>query len=284
MHHLQRPEGRIAYDLYGAGNTGTLVVCVPGMFDHRSSFRFVGAALADAGYRVAVMDLRGHGDSDITFSDHTDRAAATDAIALAEELNQEMNQGLNQDLDGARVVIAGNSLGAGAATIAALDRPDLVAGIALLGPFLRVPQTSWAQRVMLKVLLARPWAPRALTLFYDKLHAGRTPEGHREQLDRVLRMLRPADRYRAIRETINGSKISEERIRGAEPPAAEAVVIMGEQDPDWPDPRAEAAWVASVVDGRVVMVPECGHYPQSQRPDVVVPTLIDLVEKANAGA
>jgi pimeloyl-ACP methyl ester carboxylesterase len=276
MHHLQRPEGRIAYDLYGAENTGTLVICVPGMFDHRSSFRFVGAALADAGYRVAAMDLRGHGDSDITFSDHTDRAAATDAIALAEELNQGPN--------GARVVIAGNSLGAGAATIAALDRPDLVAGIALLGPFLRVPQTSWAQRVMLKFLLARPWAPRALTLFYDKLHAGRTPEGHAEQLERVLRMLRPADRYRAIRKTINGPKVSEERIQGAEPPAAEAVVIMGEQDPDWPDPRAEADWVASVVGGRVLMVPECGHYPQSQRPDVVAPALVDLVEKVNAGA
>lgn len=272
MHHLQRPEGRIAYDLYGAENTGTLVVCVPGMFDHRASFRFVGAALATVGHRVAVMDLRGHGDSDITFSDHTDHAAATDAIALAEELG------------GGRIVMVGNSLGAGAATIAALERPDLVAGIALLGPFLRVPETTWAKRAMLKVLLTRPWAPRALTLFYDKLHAGRTPEGHGEQLERVLRMLRPADRYRAIRETINGPKRTVEWIEGAEPPAAEAVVIMGERDPDWPDPRAEAVWVASVVDGRVVMVPECGHYPQSQRPDVVAPALVDLVEKVNAGA
>ncbi|GAA1108625.1 alpha/beta fold hydrolase [Nocardiopsis metallicus] len=276
MHHLQRPEGRIAYDLYGAQNAGTLVVCVPGMFDHRASFRFVGAALATAGYRVAAMDLRGHGDSDLTFSDHTDRAAATDAIALAEELNQ--------GAAGARVVMAGNSLGAGAVTIAALDRPDLVAGIALLGPFLRAPEAGWAKRALLKVLLARPWAPRALTLFYDKLHAGRIPEGHAEQLERVLRMLRPAERYRAIRETINGPKVSEERIQGAEPPVAEAVVIMGEQDPDWPDPRAEAAWVASVVEGRVVMVPECGHYPQSQRPDVVAPALVDLAERVNAGA
>lgn len=59
---------------------------------------------------------------------------------------------------------------------------------------------------------------------------------------------------------------------------------MGEQDPDWPDPRAEAAWVASAVEGRVVMVPECGHYPQSQRPDVVAPALVDLAERVNAGA
>lgn len=269
---LQRPEGRIAYDLYGAGNTGTLVLCVPGMFDHRHSFRFVGAALAAAGYRVAAMDLRGHGDSDITFRDHTDLAAATDAIALAEELGGE------------RIVMVGNSLGAGAATIAAVDRPELVAGIALLGPFLRAPKTTWAKKALLKILLARPWAPRALTLFYDKLHAGRTPEGHDEQLERILRMLRPADRYRVIRETINGPKRTAEWIEGAEPPAAEAVVVMGEQDPDWKDPRAEADWVASVVRGSVVMVPECGHYAQSQRPDVVAPILVDLIEKVGTGA
>ncbi len=278
MHHLQRPEGRIAYDLYGARNTGTLVVFVPGMFDHRASFRFVGSALADAGYRVAAMDLRGHGDSDISFSDHTDHAASTDAIALAEELGAE------------RTVMVGNSLGAGAVTIAAIERPDLVAGIALLGPFLRVPKASPAVNLMHKALLIRPWAPRALTYFYDKLHAGRTPEGHAEQLGRILRMLRPADRYRAVLATINGPKRSVEWVEpieaseGGHPPAAETVVIMGEQDPDWKDPRAEAEWVASVTGGRVVMVPECGHYPQSQRPDVVAPTLVDLVERVNAGA
>ncbi|WP_017590458.1 alpha/beta fold hydrolase [Nocardiopsis ganjiahuensis] len=278
MHHLQRPEGRIAYDLYGARNTGTLVICVPGMFDHRASFRFAGAALAEAGYRVAAMDLRGHGDSDITFSDHTDHAASTDAIALAEELGGE------------RTVMVGNSLGAGAVTIAALERPDLVAGLALLGPFLRMPRTGWAGNLMQKALLVRPWAPRALTFFYNRLHAGRTPEGHDEQLERILGMLRPADRYRAVLATINGPKRTVEWLdritgtEGAEPPAAETVVIMGEQDPDWKDPRAEARWVASVTGGRVVMVPECGHYPQSQRPDVVAPVLVDLVEKVNAGA
>ena len=33
MHRLQRPPGRIAYDLHGAGGPGPLVVCAPGMFD-----------------------------------------------------------------------------------------------------------------------------------------------------------------------------------------------------------------------------------------------------------
>lgn len=269
MHHLDRPGGRIAYDLYGEGDEGPLVVCVPGMFDHRASFRFVGTALAEAGHRVAVMDLRGHGDSDTTFDTYTDWDAATDAIALAEELG------------GRNVVMVGNSLGAAAATLAAIDRRDLVAGIALLGPFLRQPATSIAQRFALRVLLLRPWAPRALTLFYDTLHAGRTPEGHQEQKGRILRMLRPADRHRAVVRTITSPRMT---VSSSEGLRARAVVVMGEKDPDWKDPEAEAEWVSSVVGGSVVMVPECGHYAQSQRPDVVVPVLKGLLEEVSAGA
>ncbi|WP_116244326.1 alpha/beta fold hydrolase [Nocardiopsis sp. FIRDI 009] len=269
MHHLHRPRGRIAYDLYGPGNDGTLVVCVPGMFDHRASFRFVGAALADAGHRVAVMDLRGHGDSDTTFDRYDNRAAAEDALALIEEL------------DGTGAVVVGCSMGGAAATIAAGERPELVAGIALLGPFLRSATPNLFTRVMLRLLLLRPWGPKALTSYYDSLHTGRKPEGHEEQKARVMAMLRPPDRFRAVRSTIHAPH---EEVLDADGLSARAVVLVGEQDPDWPDPAAEAAWVASVVGGSVRMVPECGHYPQSQRPDLVVPALLDLVEEVRAGA
>jgi len=43
--------------------TGPLVVAVPGMGDLRSTYRDLVPALVAAGYRVAVTDLRGHGDS-----------------------------------------------------------------------------------------------------------------------------------------------------------------------------------------------------------------------------
>jgi pimeloyl-ACP methyl ester carboxylesterase len=46
----------------------TLVVLVPGTSDLRASYRFLAPALKEAGYRVACTDLRGHGDSDATFS------------------------------------------------------------------------------------------------------------------------------------------------------------------------------------------------------------------------
>src|ERR1700733_8306586 len=104
---LDRPEGRIAYDV---GGDGPLVVLVPGMGDLRSTYRFVAPALRRAGYRVACTDLRGHGDSDTTFASYGDIETAGDLIALIEELHGP-------------AVVVGNSMGAGAATLAAALQP-----------------------------------------------------------------------------------------------------------------------------------------------------------------
>ena len=53
--------GRIAYEVVGYG---PLVVLSPGMGDTRSSFRFLAPLIVNAGYRVASVDLRGHGESE----------------------------------------------------------------------------------------------------------------------------------------------------------------------------------------------------------------------------
>ena len=58
---------------------------------------------------------------------------------------------------------------------------------------------------------------------------------------------------------------------------------MGEQDPDFPDPAAEAGWIAQATRAQVVMVPEAGHYPQSQRPDITTAAGLDFLETRGAG-
>ena len=57
---LDHANGRIAYDVIGAG---PLVICVPSMGDVRGEYRFLAPRLAQAGYRVVTMDVRGHGES-----------------------------------------------------------------------------------------------------------------------------------------------------------------------------------------------------------------------------
>src|SRR5450755_601050 len=131
--YLSRPEGRIGYDVAG---DGSLVVLVPGMGDLRAGYRFLAPALRAAGYRVACTDLRGHGDSDTTFASYGDEDTAGDVVALIGEL-------------GGPAVVVGNSMGAGSAVLAAAERPDLVSGLVLVGPFVRDPAISAMRRVLL---------------------------------------------------------------------------------------------------------------------------------------
>src|SRR6202050_721331 len=143
--YLTRPEGRIGYDVEG---TGPLVVLVPGMGDLRSTYRFLAPAIRDSGFRVACTDLRGHGDSDATFSSYGDTETAGDVTALIEEL-------------GGTAVVVGNAMGAAVGALIAAERPDLVAGLVLVGPFVRNGKTNAAERAILRVLMAPMWVAAA---------------------------------------------------------------------------------------------------------------------------
>jgi len=55
---------------------------------------------------------------------------------------------------------------------------------------------------------------------------------------------------------------------------------MGDADPDWKDPLAEAAWVASnFTNVETVAVPGAGHAPMFERPDIVAPALIQFLDR-----
>lgn len=256
---LRRPEGRVAYDVAG---DGPLVVCAPGMGDLRSVYRFLAPGLVDAGYRVATMDLRGHGDSDATFSAYDDVAAATDLIALVEEL-------------GGPAVLVGNSMSAGAAVWAAAEAPDLVAGLVLLGPFVREIPTGLVQRLTGRLSLMRPWGPAAWNAYYAKLYPGRPPADLNEHRARIRESLRRPGHWRAFVTTTHTSHAPAEARLGEV--RAPALVVMGECDSDFPDPAAEARLIAGRLNAQVVLVPGAGHYPQAEYPEVVVPAVVEFL-------
>ena len=262
--YLTRPEGRIAYDVAG---DGPLVVLVPGMGDLRDAYRFLAPALVEEGYRVASTDLRGHGDSDATFSSYGDVETAGDVLALIEEL-------------GGPAVIVGNSMGAGAATLAAALQPDLVGGLVLVGPFVRNGEMSMMQRVLLRVAMARPWAASAWKSYMPKLYAGQRPEDFEDYRKQVVASLRRTGYAKAFSLTKRTDHTpAEARLADVSAPA---LVVMGEQDPDFPDPRAEADWIAQVLGAEVVMVGEAGHYPQSQRPEITTAAIVGFLATVNS--
>src|SRR5271155_2428030 len=81
--YVDRPEGRIAYEVVGLG---PLVVLSTGMADIRSAYRFLAPLIADAGYRVASVDLRGHGDSSTGWSSYSPADTADDLIEVIRKL------------------------------------------------------------------------------------------------------------------------------------------------------------------------------------------------------
>lgn len=264
---LQLPEGRIAYDVQGEG---PLVVCMPGMGDARQVYRFLVPRLVEAGYRVATMDLRGHGESDTTFTAHDDVAAATDAIALVEHLR----------VPGAKAVLVGNSMTAGSAVWVAAERPDLVAGIVLAGAFVRDGEVSAVQKIMLGVLLQRPWGRAAWRSYLTSLYPGTKPADLPEHLARVAAAQRRPGGWAAFKATTRTThEPARERLGKV---AVPALVVMGTKDRDWPDPEAEARWIADQLHAELLLVDGAGHYPHAERPEVVAPVVLALLGRAFA--
>ncbi len=264
-HHLQRPDGRLAYDDAG---TGPLVVAVPGMGDLRSTYDELRAALLAAGYRVVTTDLRGHGDSDADFAGHGDEATAGDVAALVEHL------------DAGPAVLVGNSMGASAAAVVAADRPELVRALVLLAPFLRDGGGGPAKRAVLgavlRGMLAAPWGARAWAAYYRTLNKGRRSPRLGEHAAAIRASLRRPGylaAFRTLALTLDHAVV-ERRLPRVQAPS---LAVVGALDPDWPDAAAELAWIGDVLGGRTLLVPDAGHYPQHQVPDVVAAAVLDLL-------
>ena len=247
--YLSRPEGRIAYDLQGEG---PLVVLVPGMADLRSSFRHLTPRLLAAGYSVATTDLRGHGDSDTSFTSYGDVATAGDVHALIQEL-------------GGKAVIVGNSLGAGAGVIVDAEHPEAVDALVLVGPFVRNPPANAITRAVYRVLMAPLWVAAVWKRYLPTLYAGRKPDDFADYRKAVVDSLKRPAYGKAF--SLTTKQTDHDPAEAALPAVtAPTLVVMGELDPDFKDATAEAAWIGEQITARVVMVADAGHYPQAQQP------------------
>ncbi|HEX5331886.1 MAG TPA: alpha/beta hydrolase [Cellulomonas sp.] len=262
---LARPEGRIAYAVAGEG---PLVVLVPGMGDLRSTWRELVGPLTGAGYRVAALDLRGHGDSDTTFTEHGDVVTARDLLALIENL-------------GGPAVVIGSSMGTSAAAWAAAERADLVAGLVLVSPMLREPAAARRLRplvhLLYRVLFARPWGAAVWATYYRTvLTKGTTAPWLDEHVRAVRASMRRPGRLRSFRELTLAldHSVVEPRLGEVHAPA---LVVVGALDPDYPDPAAELEWTTAALDAQGMLLPGVAHYAQHQAPEVVVPATLTFL-------
>ena len=110
-----------------------LVVCVPGMGDLRSEYRFFTPQLIQAGYRVVTMDVRGHGETKSSWPDVSIAAIGQDILALITHL------------DAGPAILAGNSFSAGSAVCVAVEALEKIRALIMPGPAVRGEVSSTMQ-------------------------------------------------------------------------------------------------------------------------------------------
>jgi pimeloyl-ACP methyl ester carboxylesterase len=119
--------------------------------------------------------------------------------------------------------------------------------------------------------MAAPWAAAAWKSYLPKLYAGHKPADFASYRASVSAAMRRPGYAKAFSLTTRTSHAAaEQALKAVTTPV---LVVMGEVDPDFRQPAAEAAWIATQVHAEVLMVPDAGHYPHSQRPDLVGPAV-----------
>ena len=252
-------NGQIAYDVTGEGQ---LVVCVPSLGDVRGEYRFLVPELVKAGYRVATMDVRGHGETSTGWDDYSVAGIGEDILALIRELGGES------------AIVVGTSMGGGAAIWSAVEAPDLVKGMILVDPFVD-GDSNGPLVFLLSIMFARPWGASMWKMYYSSLYPTRKPADFAEYVTALQSNIKQRGRLEAVMAMLGASKVSSgERIPKVKQPA---LVLMGSKDPDFKNPEAEAKRVAEAVRGEFKIIENAGHYPHAEMPEVTAPLMIEFM-------
>ena len=257
--------GSIAYD--DTGGSGPLILAIPGMGDLRSEYRFIRAALQQAGYRVVTMDVRGYGETKAKWNDYSAHAVGCDALALLDHLKA------------GPAVILGNSFAAGSAVWAAHDAPTSVSGVVLLGPIMRDQKVSWLTNLTLEAGFAGPWRVWFWTTYWESLFPTKKPADQSQVKEALVQNLREPGRMEALQSMIKLSKADTEAILPHT--KVRALVVMGTRDPDFADAKEEAKWLAAQLAADTLIIEGAGHYPHTEMPELVAKKLLPFVAGLN---
>ncbi|MDG4794149.1 alpha/beta hydrolase [Micromonospora sp. WMMD1082] len=255
---VERDGGRIAYEVHGRG---PLIVLSHGMGENRHSYRHLIPLLVGAGYRVASVDVRGHGDSSAGWPSYAPAEVGGDLLAVV------------RHLDGGPAVLVGNSSSGAAVVFAAAEAPELVAGIVLVGAFVGQPRLSLFLRLAQHVVLR---SPRLFGMFHRTLFPVHRPSDDAAYRKEMVAALRRPGRMAPVRGVIH--PVEPHWTARAPQVRQPVLVLMGTKDPDFPDPGAEARAARRLFEvAEARMITDAGHYPHADRPAAMSAELVDFM-------
>jgi pimeloyl-ACP methyl ester carboxylesterase len=155
-----------------------------------------------------------------------------------------------------------------------------VAGLCLVGPFLREGKPSPILRLAGRIVTGSPllWT----RFYYPSLYKAAKPADFGHYLRVMRSLLHEPGRMAALR----GVATEQERCRARIPELRCPVwIVMGTKDPDFPDAVAEArqgeALIGESTEVSLELIDGAGHYPHAELPEVtasaILPFLADVV-------
>ncbi len=227
--------------------------------------------LTGRGYHVWSLDMKGFGWSD------KPKGAKYDAVTLMEEVNRFMEvMGLKD------VVFAGNSLGGAIAVLMALEHPDKVDRLIL------IDSAGCAIKKPLIIRMAKmPFAAAVMRLFFGRcIVKGVLKEVFynddmvtEEKTDAYFRRMSTENAVyaqTALARSLDFEALSSyaKRIPDIK---NRTLVLWGENDA-WIPLESGYKFRRDLSDSTLVILPECGHIPQEEKPEQTAKAMIDFIE------
>ena len=256
---IELPSGFTLPYVEQGDTTGLPVVFVHGGTDSWRSWEPVLPYLPDAIHAFALTQ-RGHGDADRPATGYRFEDFAADLTAFIDALGLE------------QVVIAGHSMGSYVAQRFAMDHPDRVLGLVLVGTV-----TTWRGNAVMTDLwesvistMTDPIDPNFVREFQASPRLSQRL--HNTAVAESLKV--PARVWRAAWQSMVETDYSAELGKIAAP----TLIVWGDQDPLCPR-REQEALVAALADARLVVYPGGGHNLHWEEPRRFAADLVAFTER-----
>lgn len=265
MEVRNRRIGNVSLEVAEAGAGGRPLLAVHGFTGAKEDLTEAADELASAGWWVVAPDLRGHGGSENLPGEdsYSPEAMVSDLLGLAASLGWE------------RFAVLGHSMGGALAQLLAIDHPERVSALVLIGTFCGPVRDLEPALVQLGASIVRQGGLAALA---PALAARREASPEAAEA-----------RARLERERPGFAEAAERRLQAC---SADMWLAMAPRFLSWPDTsmalattgvptlvitgsddttmRADCERLASVVPGaRLVVVEGAAHSPQLERPALV---------------
>lgn len=229
--YVDHDGARIWYATYGSGPTA--VILLHGGLGHSGNWGHQVPALIDSGYRVVLIDSRGHGRSTRDSRPFMYELMASDVLAVMDTLRLQ------------KAAVVGWSDGACTALVLAMQAPTRVAGVFFFGCNMDPSGTkeiAWPNPILSRCLGRH-------TQDYDRLSA--TPGQFKEFSEAVGQMMKTQPNYSA-------TDLAEIRV-----PVS---IVQSEQDEFIKLEHAEYL-ARSIPGAQLILLPGVSHFAPLQRPD-----------------